>query len=125
MGNGEIRQIVSGLVPYYKEEELLNKKIILAYNLKPAVLRGEESNGMLLAAETKNREIVEVISPDCEIGELITIDGSVPNKEEITIEEFFFVPMEVKDFTINFMGLPLKVKNQSIKVEKVQNGKVG
>jgi methionyl-tRNA synthetase len=125
MGNGEIRQIVSGLVPYYKEEELLNKKIILAYNLKPAVLRGEESNGMLLAAETKNRDIVEVISPDCEIGELVTIEGSTPNKDEITIEDFFSVPMEVKDFTINFMNLPLKANDKVIEVEKVQNGKVG
>ncbi len=125
MGNGEIRQIVSGLVPYYKEEELLNKKVILAYNLKPAVLRGEESNGMLLAAETKKREIIEVISPECEIGQVVTIDDCIPNKGEITIDEFFSVPMEVKDFTITFRNLPLKADNKIIKVEKVQNGKVG
>lgn len=125
MGNGEIRQIVSGLVPYYKEEELLNKKIILAYNLKPAVLRGEESKGMLLAAEKNNKEIIEVISPDCEIGELVTIDGSIPVNREITIDEFFANPMEVKDFTVTFMGLPLKVNDKPVKVEKVQNGKVG
>lgn len=125
MGNGEIRQIVSGLVPYYKEEELLNKKIILAYNLKPAVLRGEESNGMLLAAETKDREIVEVISTDCEIGKSVAIEGSIPNKEEITIEEFFSVPMKVENYTINFMNLPLKANDKVIKVEKVKNGKVG
>jgi len=40
MGGGEIREIVSGLVPYYKEEELLNKKIILAYNLKTGSIKG-------------------------------------------------------------------------------------
>jgi methionyl-tRNA synthetase len=36
----ETRRIVSGLVPYYREEELLGRNILLAYNLKPASLRG-------------------------------------------------------------------------------------
>ena len=125
MGNGEIRQIVSGLVPYYKEEELLNKKIVLAYNLKPAVLRGIESKGMLLAAETKKKEIVEVISPDCEIGEIVTIDGSKPNSEEITIDKFLSVPMTVNNFTIEFMGKPLKTASNILKVFKVETGRVG
>jgi methionine--tRNA ligase beta chain len=46
----EPRQIVTGLVPFYNEAELLDKKIIVVSNLKPAKFRGEESNGMLLAA---------------------------------------------------------------------------
>jgi len=125
MGNGEIRQIVSGLVPFYKEEELLNKMIILAYNLKPATLRGTESQGMLLAAETKKRDIVEVISPDCEVGDIISIGDITPNNEEITIEEFFSVPMTIKDYAMTFMDLKLMVKGKSIKVERVENGKVG
>jgi methionine--tRNA ligase beta chain len=44
------RQIVTGLVQFYSEEELLNKHIVIVSNLKPAKFRGEESNGMLLAA---------------------------------------------------------------------------
>ncbi|GMO29371.1 MAG: methionine--tRNA ligase [Termitinemataceae bacterium] len=62
--DGEERIIVSGLVPYYSEEELLGKRIILVYNLKPAKLRGVESRGMLLAASQKNEdgsETVEVL----------------------------------------------------------------
>ncbi len=50
VGEDEPRQIVTGLVPFYKEEDLLNKKIVVVSNLKPAKFRGEESNGMLLAA---------------------------------------------------------------------------
>ena len=46
----EIRTIVSGLVPFYKEDELINKQVVVVANLKPAKLRGVESNGMLLAA---------------------------------------------------------------------------
>ena len=50
LGEENPRTIVSGLVPYYKEEELLNKQVVVVANLKPAKLRGVESNGMLLAA---------------------------------------------------------------------------
>ena len=50
LGEENPRTIVSGLVPYYKEDELLNKQVVVVANLKPAKLRGVESNGMLLAA---------------------------------------------------------------------------
>lgn len=47
---GEKRQIVAGIAKYYKPEEIVGKKIIVVANLKPAKLRGEVSQGMLLAA---------------------------------------------------------------------------
>lgn len=50
VGEKELRTIVSGLVPYYTEEELTGKQVIVVTNLKPAKLCGIESNGMLLAA---------------------------------------------------------------------------
>jgi methionyl-tRNA synthetase len=53
LGN-EVRQIVSGIKQWYKKEELLNKKIIVVYNLQPKNFRGVESQGMLLAAEDGN-----------------------------------------------------------------------
>lgn len=49
LGNEE-RQIVAGLQKYYAPEELLNKKIVIVANLKPAKLKGIESQGMVLAA---------------------------------------------------------------------------
>ena len=49
LGN-EQRQIVAGLQKYYAPEELLNKKIVIVANLKPAKLKGIESQGMVLAA---------------------------------------------------------------------------
>ncbi len=48
-GSGE-RQVVSGIAKAYSPEDLIGKKVILVSNLKPAKLRGVESNGMLLAA---------------------------------------------------------------------------
>ena len=68
VGETELRTIVTGLVPYYKEEELLNKQIVVVTNLKPAKLRGIMSNGMLLAAgET---EVVKLLTLDNNAGSI-------------------------------------------------------
>ena len=45
-------QIVSSLVPYYNEADLMGGRVIVLVNLKPTQFRGELSEGMLLAAET-------------------------------------------------------------------------
>ncbi|WP_051003927.1 methionine--tRNA ligase [Gottschalkia acidurici] len=47
----ETRQVVSGIAKYYSPEDLIGKKVILVYNLKPVKLRGIESHGMILAAD--------------------------------------------------------------------------
>ena len=47
----EKRQVVSGIAKYYKPEELVGKKVIVVTNLKPVKLRGELSQGMILAGE--------------------------------------------------------------------------
>ncbi len=49
-GAGE-RTVASGIAKYYKPEDLIGKTVILVANLKPAVLCGVESNGMILAAD--------------------------------------------------------------------------
>ncbi len=64
----EERTIVSGLVPYYTEEELLNKKVVVCTNLKPAKLRGIMSNGMLLAAGEGETVKLLTIDGDIEVG---------------------------------------------------------
>jgi len=61
----ETRTIVSGLIGFYTEEELMNKKIVVVSNLKPVKLRGVESNGMLLAAGDK--DVVRLLTPDGDI----------------------------------------------------------
>lgn len=60
----EDRTIVAGIKQYYTKEELQNKKIIVLTNLKPRTLRGIESQGMLLAASSKDHKTVSLISPD-------------------------------------------------------------
>ena len=47
----ETRQIVSGIASHYKPEEMIGKKVVVVVNLKPAKLRGVESQGMILAGD--------------------------------------------------------------------------
>lgn len=64
----ETRTIVSGLVKYYKEDELIGKQVVVVANLKPAKLRGIESQGMLLAAG--DDDIVKLLVLDDNAGML-------------------------------------------------------
>ena len=56
----ETRQIVSGIADHYSPEDMIGKKVIVVANLKPAMLRGVESQGMILAGSKK--KLLEVIS---------------------------------------------------------------
>ncbi|HSA60092.1 MAG TPA: methionine--tRNA ligase [bacterium] len=51
---GVPRQIVAGIAQHYTPEEIVGKKVVVVANLKPAKIRGVESNGMLLAASDEN-----------------------------------------------------------------------
>ncbi len=66
-GTAEPRQIVSGIAPWYKPEDLIGKNVIIVANLKPAKLCGEMSNGMLLAGDV-NENDVKVVFVDLPAG---------------------------------------------------------
>ncbi len=60
------RQVCAGIKQYYEPEQLIGKQIIVVANLAPRKIRGEESNGMLLAASAMQDEAVAdvvVLSP--------------------------------------------------------------
>ena len=61
----EERQLVAGIKKAYSAEDLVGKKIVIIANLQPAVLRGVESQGMLLAASAG--EQVVLLSPEQDI----------------------------------------------------------
>lgn len=56
-GTDTPRQVVSGIAPWYKPEELVGKSVIIVANLKSAKLCGVESNGMILAADCPNDDV--------------------------------------------------------------------
>jgi tRNA-binding protein len=62
----EQKQIVAGIRQHYTPEQLVGKLIIVVNNLEPAKLRGETSNGMLLAASSGEKVILLTVdSPEC------------------------------------------------------------
>ncbi|MDO4500327.1 MAG: methionine--tRNA ligase [Erysipelotrichaceae bacterium] len=66
IGNGEIRQIVSGIAEHVKPEEFVGKKVIVVTNLKPVKIRGVDSEGMVVCAE--NGKEIEVITSSLPVG---------------------------------------------------------
>ena len=69
-GTGTPRTVVSGIAQYYKPEELIGKSVIVVANLKPVVLCGVESNGMILSAEDGDNVKI-IIAPDVAPGSRI------------------------------------------------------
>ena len=64
LGNGERRQILAGIKEHYAAEQLVGKQIIVIANLAPReVIKGEISNGMLLAAHDATTGKVIVLGP--------------------------------------------------------------
>jgi methionyl-tRNA synthetase len=63
LANGERRQICAGLRAYYPPEQLVGKQIVVVANLEPRTMRGEISQGMLLAATDAANGRVIFVSP--------------------------------------------------------------
>ena len=61
----DVRQIVAGIRKAYTPAELVGRRVILIANMEPAVIRGEVSNGMLLAASDANG--MALLMPDKDI----------------------------------------------------------
>ncbi len=130
-GTGNTRTILSGLVPFLKEEELLGKNVIIAYNLAPRKMRGIESHGMLLASDYKDadgKDCVEPLTCDwAEPGSLVLLEGSEDSTEKpelIGAEEFFAVEIKVKDKNVQIGGKNLMVDGKALTTEKTVNGNV-
>ena len=64
----EKRQMVAGVAEVYPPETLVGKRIIVVANLKPARIRGIESQGMLLAADSEGKPIVPFFKEDVPAG---------------------------------------------------------
>lgn len=61
----EVKQLVAGIRKSYTPEQLIGRRVIVVNNLEPAVIRGEESRGMILAASDENG--ISVLSPDRDV----------------------------------------------------------
>jgi methionyl-tRNA synthetase len=139
---GEERVIVSGLVPFYSEEELLHKRVIVAYNLKAAKLRGVVSRGMLLAAGDHNgpdgAERCEVLdAPGIATGTRVVLEGAAPETSgsdsgctegqapaEITVDTFFSVPLRAVNGIACAVGRALTLDGKPVRTSVIVDGEI-
>ena len=125
LGN-EKRQLVAGLKEFYKPEELVEKKIIVVCNLKPAKLRGVESQGMLLAADGKDgdKEIVGILSADAELGTSVCPEGYEPMPvSQLDFKQFQKYAMITDEKSnVLFKNQKLKAGSELVVAERVRAG---
>ena len=119
------RSIVAGMKPYYQKQEIIGKSIVMVINLKPAVIRGIESKGMLLAA-TDSMNVVSLLDPkDSSPGTEVVVEGIA--REPVSVLEFD--AFKQAPITVNEKGnvvyneKPLKTKDSIIVTDrKVKEG---
>ena len=132
-GEEEPRVIVSSIVPFYREDELLDHNIVLVSNLKPANFRGVKSRGMLLAASDPTAEdphsTCEVIfADDIAPGTVIKSEGEGEVEKVTTYikpDHFFAMPMKTIDGYVTIEGKKLGAGGKFLRVSKYVNGNVG
>ncbi len=74
----EKKEIVAGIKAFYTREQLLGKSIVVLNNLEPAMIRGVESRGMLLAASVTKKADPATGGKDEKRLVLLTIDQDLP-----------------------------------------------
>ena len=91
-------QIVAGLKAYYSPEAILGKKVVVVSNLKPAKLRGYESQGMLLAAEGDGKVVLVSPPEDSMPGERVN-SGLTQSEKLLDFKDFQKLPLSVGTVT--------------------------
>jgi methionine--tRNA ligase beta chain len=67
----EEKQLVAGIRPFYKKEDLIGRRVVVVNNLQPAVIRGQESQGMLLAATDEAGITILSVERDVALGSIV------------------------------------------------------
>jgi methionyl-tRNA synthetase len=67
----EVRQVVAGIAEAYEPASLVNRKVVIVANLKPARLMGVESNGMIVAASIDGKPVLATFTEDVPNGSLL------------------------------------------------------
>jgi methionine--tRNA ligase beta chain len=119
------RTIVAGMKPYYPKQDIQGKSIVMVINLKPAVIRGVESKGMLLAASDSSGVVTLLDPKDSFPGAEVGVEGIA--REPVAIlefEAFKEAPMTVDlKGNVVYNGKPLKTKSNIVVTDqKVKEG---
>lgn len=119
----EKRQIVAGLKGVYELDELKGRKVLVLCNLKPAKLRGEMSNGMVMGGEHGKKYILAEVEKS-EPGDSCYFTNPAAKYEQIDFKEFEKIHMKTHGKKIVYEGLHLKTDKEDVSVDIDDNAKV-
>jgi methionyl-tRNA synthetase len=113
----EKRQLVAGLRQYLSPDELKDLHIVMIVNLKPAKLRGVESQGMLLAAD-KDGRVQPLTAPNSHPGSHVHAEG-IPREPKgiVTIEQFQKLIITTVEGRPLYKGSPLRTDREEVEVD--------
>jgi len=103
----EQRQIVGGIVGHYEPEQLVGLPLVVVANLQHAKLRGEVSQGMLLAAENEEGELGVLLAPEAPPGTPLRVPDGPPPDDEITFKGFHENTLMAGQDGVTLNGSPL------------------
>jgi methionyl-tRNA synthetase len=118
---GEKRQIVAGLKAHFDKAYLKGKRCVFLFNIKPAMLRGIESNGMILVA-SDGRNISLLETEQSNSGEPVMLEGYTRNTEPITFYDFEKVNLRVANGHVEYEGVVLHTEKEHVVVKNVKDG---
>jgi methionyl-tRNA synthetase len=106
----ETRQVCAGISKFYKAEELIGKRVVVLANLKPAKLRGLQSNGMVLAGSDATDSCLALVdASNLEVGTSLTFGDIVPvPKNKLTIDEFLNFTLMTNHGKVECEGMMLR-----------------
>lgn len=132
VGEAEPRTVVSGLVRYIPLDGMMNKKVAVVCNLKPANMRGIKSHAMVLAATSVDGETVELLDPpaDAEIGQKVECAEFKGEPDEVLNPKKKVWDQVVVDLLTDearkacFRGVPLTVNGKPCTVASISKGTI-
>ena len=132
VGEPKPRTVVSGLVKFIPEDALQDRHVVLVCNLKPANMRGVRSEAMVLAATSKDGNVVELVEPPMgsNVGDRVQVEGFEGQPDEILNPKKKVWDTVQVDLATNeklnacYRGIPLSTGHGPCKVASVVGGSI-
>lgn len=116
-----LKQVVAGLKKYMPPKELRGRKVVFCVNMKPAKLRGESSEAMVLAADdTENVALLD--AEKSKVGEEVKFEGLENSDAEVTFDDFKKLTLLVKEGKIWYENKKMVSTSEEISVKGVKEG---
>lgn len=115
------KQVVAGLKKYLRKEVLLNRQVVFCANMKPAKIRGELSEAVILVGDDgSNVTLLEVSK--MKAGEEVHFEGLENSSQEVTFDEFKKLELYVRGARVFFEGKKLLGTGEEVVCHGVKEG---